>query len=229
MTFPFSHTFRASLAGRRVRIALVILCVVFAVLGVLVRYSSLQVFDVRVSREIQEMRGSTLDTLMLALSWVGGPIMIPVFAAFIAVWLRSKGIKRGAVFVLLSLIGIPLDLALKEIWARARPNEEAVHVVVRQAGYSFPSGHAVLGTAFYGSLAALAWIHLVGHRRRKPITIALAGFPPLIDISRVYLGAHWLSDVVAGSAVGLALLIPMARWYSTRVKGDAQRAENKAA
>ncbi len=228
MRFPYAHSLRASLAGRRVRIALGVLCVTFAVLGVLVRYSFLQVFDVRASLAIQRMSGTALDAFMVALSFIGGPFTIPVFAVVIAWWLHSRGLRRGAIFLLLSLLAIPIDVALKEIWARARPDEAAVHVVVRQVGYSFPSGHAMLGTAFFGALAALSWIHLVGHRRRKPLTYGFAALPPLIDISRVYLGAHWLSDVVAGSAVGLALLLPMAKWYSTRIKADAVRLEGKA-
>ncbi|RYG62415.1 phosphatase PAP2 family protein, partial [bacterium] len=167
---------------------------------------------------------AVFDAIMIGLSFLGSWGTIPIVAPLLAAGLAWRGLRRGAVFVLLSLLGIPLDTTLKLIWARARPDAGAVQVVVAQSGYSFPSGHAVLGTAFYGTLAVLAWVHLVDRPWRWPVTITLAALPPFIDLSRIYLGAHWLSDVIAGSAVGLALILPTSRWYASRARADSLEA-----
>ena len=82
--------------------------------------------------------------------------------------------------------------------------------------YSFPSGHAMISTAAYGALAYLAWRHL----RTRPGRLTLAGgsvvLVALICFSRLYLGVHYLSDVLAGVAGGafwLALSIALKTMY----------------
>lgn len=215
---------RLLLEGKRAWIVISIACVCFAILGVLVRYSVLQHLDLEFSEELQERTGTPLDSLMRAATFLGNTSTVIPLAVIVAIGLSRKRLFHAAAVVGMSLLSLPLVVILKEIWARARPDERLVHVLVERAGYSFPSGHAVIGTAFYGVLATLTWIHLLDHPARKPATFALAVLPPVIAISRVYLGAHWMSDVVAGTAVGLALLIPMAKWYSKQAKRDAETA-----
>ena len=150
---------------------------------------------------------------MRALTFVGSPSTVPVvgLAAALGFWWRRM--PRAAGLMALSLLSVPLFTVLKEFWHRARPHAPLVHVDVLTSGTSFPSGHATGGTAVYGALAFLAWIHLDRERTRLPVTLVLALLPIGIDASRVLLGAHWLSDVVAGSAVGLLLLVLLMRGY----------------
>lgn len=207
--------------GKKALAAVAFACAVFMGFGILVRYSFLQDLDLKVTQELQERNPPALQAMMLGATWCGSPAIVPFLGALVAFGVWRAGLPRAAAFVLLSLIAIPIDVALKEFWDRARPDAEMVRVAVKTAGTSFPSGHAMGGTAFYGALAALAWIHIQDRRFRIPTSLAAIGMPFLIDVSRVYLGAHWTSDVIGGSAVGLLVLIPLVRWYLQGVPDEA--------
>lgn len=94
-----------------------------------------------------------------------------------------------------------LDWELKRFFARARPD---VAEMLRQAqGYSFPSGHAMGSSVMFGALSYLAF-RLIRRWAWKAAALAFAATLVIaIATSRVYLGVHWISDVVAGVAAGL--------------------------
>lgn len=195
------------------------LLLAFLVLGVLVRYSVLQRFDFHASTEVQETSNPGLDAAMLAVTFVGSPAFICVVAVVVAAvfWLRGR--RTAAVFVALTTMSLPFVFGLKEIWSRARPDEKVFHVYGSRFGFSFPSGHALMSTTFYGALAVLCWIHLSGARRNAAVTtFALA--PIAVGVSRVYLGAHWVSDVLGGYVGGLILLFVLTAFYGSTVAGE---------
>jgi membrane-associated phospholipid phosphatase len=91
---------------------------------------------------------------------------------------------------------------LKAAFARPRP-----HIIVPLAvehTASFPSGHTISAAVFYGYLALQAW-----HRRHQAIAPLIGVWPVLVGMSRIYLGAHYPSDVLASLALGLLFLILM--------------------
>lgn len=98
-----------------------------------------------------------------------------------------------------------LNLALKAIFLRGRPMD--VTTMITETGYSFPSGHAMAMTAFYGYLIFLVW--QFGWSRAKKITATalLGAFILLVGFSRVYLGVHYGSDVLAGMCVTIPYLV----------------------
>lgn len=199
--------------SKRSQILLVSLLATFLLLGILVRYSVLQPADIHFSRELQEKSALPINILMLVATALGSVAVVLPLAVVAAALSWFGRHRRAALFILLTLLSIPIDELLKLIWARARPDEGLVTVMVDRTGFSFPSGHALVGTSFYGMLAVLTWIHLIDHKERLPIALTLAAIPILIDTSRVYLGAHWLSDVIGGSTVGLMLLVVLASAY----------------
>lgn len=213
-------------AGRRALVLAAVLAAAFLTLGILVRYSALQAFDLRATRAFQSEAWPPLLGLMEGLTLVGSPAVVPVVGLVAAAVLGRAGLPRAARLVVLSLLSLPTFMLLKLVWDRARPDAELVRVAVRTAGTSFPSGHATGGTALYGALAFLAWVHMERRRYRVPVVAALALLPLAIDASRVYLGAHWTSDVVGGSAVGLLILVPLFRWYLGALSGDDEGAKS---
>lgn len=196
------------------------LCLLFLAVGVLTRYSFLQAFDLRFTRAFQRASDPILDITMRGFTFLGNFVTVVVVTLAVAAGLANYGMRRAAGLVLITILGQPLDLGLKELWNRARPDASLVNVVVRTSGSSFPSGHAMGGTLLYGALAALAWTHLPTGRRRTLIAFTLGLVPLGIDLSRIYLGAHWFSDVVAGTSLALALLIGLLRWYVPKAPAD---------
>jgi len=96
-----------------------------------------------------------------------------------------------------------LNLLLKEAFQRARPS--LFTEVATLHSYSFPSGHAMASAAVYGGVAVLMGRADPAHARRYHLGAAVLVL--LIGMSRVYLGVHWFTDVLAGFAAGLFVLI----------------------
>lgn len=88
-----------------------------------------------------------------------------------------------------------------------RPRPDVTLRLVEEDGYSFPSGHAMITTAFYGLIIYYVWNHLENKLWRNIICFGLAFLILMIDFSRVYLGVHYISDVFAGSLISIAYLI----------------------
>jgi undecaprenyl-diphosphatase len=117
--------------------------------------------------------------------------------------------RRRLDYWLLALIvtvpgGMAVNVLMKLAFARARPVFDAPLVTLHT--FSFPSGHASGATLFYGFLACLLGHYATSHLRRVAIGAAAAVMVVAVCCSRVYLGAHYLSDVIAGVAEGLAWL-----------------------
>jgi membrane-associated phospholipid phosphatase len=133
---------------------------------------------------------------------LGSPLVIFPATAIIAgvLWGRHRHVS-GLLFAGAVVLGGLLESVLKIVFHRGRPDLWPALVTERTP--SFPSGHATLATVFWGGLVAVVF-HQTRSRRRRLIAIAVA-VPMLlaIAVSRVYLGAHWASDIFAGILVGL--------------------------
>lgn len=158
---------------------------------------------------------------MKAATFMGNSSTVGVLTILASILALAKGLRASAGLIALTLMSLPIDYLLKLLWQRARPDESLVNVAVLTSGTSFPSGHAFAGTMFYGALSAVCYIHLPKGTLRSGLVASLILLVAAIDASRVYLGAHWLSDVVGGTCIGLALLIPLVQGYSRRARSDA--------
>lgn len=124
--------------------------------------------------------------------------------------------RNPAVFVFLTAVGLGVSLlnnALKWVIERERP---AVEHLVGSSGSSFPSGHSAAAAACWAAIALIAGRHLP--RRWWPALAALAaGVAAFVAASRALLGVHWLTDVVAGVAVGWAWFFVVAILFGGRI------------
>jgi len=127
------------------------------------------------------------------------PFLLP--ASLVVPWLlRRAGHPRAAWELVLTMLGsVLLNQLLKLYFNRPRPTDALLHTF----GLSFPSGHAMLGITFYGGLA---WV-LARYFRRPGWTVPLLLWAGLIGLTRVYLHAHYATDVLAGFAGGAAWLV----------------------
>jgi len=96
--------------------------------------------------------------------------------------------------------GVALNQLLKGLFARPRPS--FAEPLLPESGYSFPSGHAMQSLILYGMLAYFAVLTLRSWRAKTAVVFGLALLVILIGFSRLYLGVHYFSDVVAGFAAG---------------------------
>lgn len=134
---------------------------------------------------------------------LGGISVLGLLALIATGLLLMLGKRLSALILVLGLAGgVMLSEGLKAVFDRARPPE--IYQAVDTLNASFPSGHALLSTVFYLSVGvmltrAFAHRHLKAYAMGAAISIAL-----LIGITRVYLGAHWASDVLGGWSVGAA-------------------------
>lgn len=173
-------------------------------------------WDVSFARWLSGERSAVGTDFFRVLTFFGSPAVALVISSVVFVVLyRRRHLVEAALFPVVLGGAELLNLILKLSFHRARPELGFVHLET----YSFPSGHAMMSTAAYGALAYLAWGHL--HNRRHHLLL-LAGtvvLVALICFSRLYLGVHYLSDVLAGVAGGafwLAVSISLQTSYGER-------------
>jgi len=156
--------------------------------------------DAWASGLILNLKSAPMDVVMRALSTLGNELIwvLAPLAVLLFLWQRRWG---AAVLLVLVTVGAQLlNNVLKADFVRARPIPMAGGLIDAQQ-YSFPSGHAMMGAAFYSFLAYLLWRQARG-LWRWVVPLALALLLVLLGISRIYLEAHYLTDVLAGFAAG---------------------------
>jgi membrane-associated phospholipid phosphatase len=175
-------------------------------------------------RAMDDIRNVVLSGVARALNVIGGGYVTIPIRAVVSVWLafRRRWRALGA-WVLTWVAAEVLLTAAKAYFHRGRPPNE----LVVTNGYSFPSGHAVAAAAT--AVALVLVLMPSGPRRRKWEVIAVL-FAFVMAFSRVYLNAHWLSDVVAGVvlgagvALGSAALVTEVRDVAMRIRESRVRA-----
>lgn len=164
--------------------------------------NSLAAFDVQVTQFLHARRTPWLSRAMLLISDGHETVRVLAGVALLAMWRFFRGDRAAVLSLAVVPIGQLVNVGLKQVFERARPvvPEPLVHL----STYSFPSGHAVASTVLYGVLCALALQRVKSRFWRMAAAAAATAMVLLVAFSRVYLGAHYLSDVIAGIAVGVA-------------------------
>ncbi|PZR64419.1 MAG: acid phosphatase [Chloroflexi bacterium] len=136
----------------------------------------------------------------------GSTLVVTVLTLLLGVALLAR---RHIALALLAVgtVGASALLAsglIKNIVARARP--DVIHALAAVRGFSFPSGHATLSATLYGVVAVLIWRTRWPLRLRVAAITALGVLVVLVGLSRIYLGVHYPSDVLAGWLLGTAMV-----------------------
>lgn len=171
----------------------------------LIRHEPLTRVDVQVSNWLHDHRNPPLTAVMLAVTNVHATIPASLFAALFIIYLLRKGRRRWAATVLLTVGGGGLlNAGLKLVFQRQRPYFE--DPILRLTSYSFPSGHTMTATIVYGVLAAYLISNTESTGKRFVIIVLASFMTALVGFTRVYLGAHYLTDVLAAIVEGLVWL-----------------------
>ncbi|MBA3259376.1 MAG: phosphatase PAP2 family protein [Gemmatimonadales bacterium] len=174
----------------------------FGWLGEEVLEGDTQALDEQLRHLVNLHATPTLTEIMRLASVWGAPRRLGVVGAVVAGLFLARGWSRGALLVVVTLAGAGLlDGGLKLFFGRERP-DAFFDSYPSPTTFSFPSGHALFATAFFGGLAVLLRARLRQASLRLAVGLAAVSLILLIGFSRIYLGVHYPSDVIGGVAAG---------------------------
>lgn len=156
-------------------------------------------FDRTILLGIHQFANPTLDRLMLAITSLGNPnIVVAISAITFAILCWRRYDQEAKIFVIDCFGGVILSYGLKLVFSKPRPN--LWQSPIEETSFSYPSGHALGSTILYGFLA---YILATRYPQFAFLIYASAVFLiAAIGLSRLYLGVHWPTDIIAGYSIG---------------------------
>ena len=181
-------------------------------------------FDSTLQTAVHGLTTPSLTRLMLALTWLGAiKIFAPAMAAAV-LWLAYRGRIHEAALLSGGIAGaFVLNEALKLHFHRPRP--QLPWSIGDEHTFSYPSGHSLFAVVLYGTLAYLALRMPRRERRSLPVLLLAMLMPLSIGLSRIYLGMHYPTDVLAGWLAGdlwLAAIIIVDKTWAARPVGGVR-------
>lgn len=173
-------------------------------------------------RAVEELHGGALTVVMRVVTFLGGDlgVVIPTAAAVIVLVVVCRPRLREALFVVVAMVGSGvLQLVTKLVFERPRP--DVLEPLVAVTTYSYPSGHAMASATLALALSIVCW-------PTRWRLAAIAGglvFTLLIAFSRMYLGVHYPSDIVAGWLLAVAWVV--LAWLAFAVAGGRRPTRNR--
>lgn len=179
----------------------ILLLIFLSMLGV-VLFDKRLVFDSSIYETLMGFRCSFLDNFFKEITWFGNPMtIIGLIVIFIAIFRN----KDSLLLTISALDSVIVNSIIKHIVKRDRPN---ILRLVSESGYSFPSGHAMISVCVYGFLFYLAMVRIKNKYLRWVSCLALGFLILGIGISRIYVGVHYASDIIAGYALaGIEIIL----------------------
>lgn len=197
----------------------ILLTVLFLILTSFVISDRSSSWDLYVSAWLQNRQGDLMDSVMKGLSWLGS---VPVAFCMIctaALFFILTGKKGEALLIFSTVLTGAVSWTLKMLINRSRPSTDFVRVVEETHYQSFPSGHVLFYTVFFGLLSLVVYYDGKITKAVKAVLISLFVFILVFGaVSRVYLGAHWFTDILGGLIIGTQFLL-LARWVYLKKKG----------
>jgi undecaprenyl-diphosphatase len=168
----------------------------------------------------------TIIQVARTISFFGSVWWLTAVSVGVALFLVSRRDWLNASLVALVMVGgSTLNVVLKHFFHRERPVLE--NPLVTLSSYGFPSGHSMGATLLYGLLALLAWQNVRNRAARLACVVGASFWILLIGLTRIYLGAHYLTDVLGALAAGLFWLVFCWTAFETlRWQRDSTRCHN---
>lgn len=177
----------------------------FAILGASIETQTIRAFDSAVIHRVQAATPSWLTSLLLVFTFLGSVQALVVLVICTALTMLWQKKRWEALFLAVAVGGGMLfNLLLKELFRRERPD---LHRLIQEEGYSFPSGHSMASFLFYGMVAVFLYLFVVSRLAKLGIVLAAVILIVCVGASRIYLGVHYPSDVLAGYVAGGAWLV----------------------
>jgi undecaprenyl-diphosphatase len=163
-------------------------------------------FDERTRAAVHTLASPAMTAVMRFLSFVGSTIVLAIGTTIVVIWFATRKWGREAKLFAATMIGAALlNVTLKLTFKRARPTP--FFDLTPPETYSFPSGHSLASACFFGALAAILTARIKNRRARTIIWIVCTTAFISIGLSRIYLGVHHTTDVIAGFVAALIWIL----------------------
>lgn len=207
---------RRGLSAARAQLVAALSCIVVLALlaAQVLLHGPIVDFDHDVSLWLSQRRSAGLSQFMLLVADAHETTLVLLATALVALWRWWRHDRTAWRALLVVPVGMVVNVSLKYLVQRARPEWD--DPLVQLATYSFPSGHAVASTVFYGALFLLVFDRTQSPRWRALAAAGAVLMVLLVCSSRLVLGAHYPADVIAGVCVGILCLLAWRRWIVRR-------------
>lgn len=183
-----------------------LLVLIFGMIAKAVFQKEIFEFDATIYNFLLNHRNTVLNLIFTGITKLGNALILAILTILCIIFIKDKKYK---ILVPINILAITaLNILLKNIFVRPRPD---ILRIIEETGYSFPSGHAMASTAFYGLLIYIAHKKIENKKVRNTICVMLTILILMINISRIYVGVHYASDVLAGMCFSIAYLILITR------------------
>lgn len=178
-------------------------------------------FDEATRAAVHQLASPAMTTAMRGISFLGSTLFLTIATVAVITWFALRKWGREAKLMAATMIGASaLNVTLKLAFQRARP--VPFFDLLPPESYSFPSGHALTSACFFGAFAAIITARMKSRRARTLVWIVCITMFVLIGLSRIYLGVHHTTDVIAGFAAAL-IWIQVVRFVEMTLRRRKER------
>ncbi|HKR23522.1 MAG TPA: phosphatase PAP2 family protein [Pyrinomonadaceae bacterium] len=180
-------------------------------------------FDEVTRATVHQLASPAMTTVMRGISFLGSTLFLTLATIAIVVWFARRKWGREAKLFAITMAGAGLlNVTLKLAFKRSRP--VPFFDLLPPESYSFPSGHALTSCCFFGAFAAILTARIKSRRVRTIVWILAITMFLLIGLSRIYLGVHHTTDVIAGFAAALIWIL-VVRFVEMQLRRRRRRKE----
>ena len=190
------------------------LLIFFVVLTILVVLGVTKGFDDSVYSLVRSLESGYFDKYFLTVTKLGNESVVIILAFIIFLLVR----RNDKLLVLLTcLLSVISNQLIKHIIMRDRPS---VYRMIKQGGFSYPSGHSMIAVALYGILIYLVFKYIKNKYLKYGLSTLLVLLILSIGISRIYVGVHFASDVVGGFSLAIAEMVLIVSFLEKKLRGN---------
>lgn len=190
------------------------LLIFFVVLTILVVLGVTKGFDDSVYSLVRSLESGFFDKYFLTVTKLGNESVVIILAFIIFLLVR----RNDKLLVLLTcLLSVISNQLIKHIIMRDRPS---VYRMIKQGGFSYPSGHSMIAVALYGILIYLVFKYIKNKYLKYGLSTLLVLLILSIGISRIYVGVHFASDVVGGFSLAIAEIVLIVSFLEKKLRGN---------
>ncbi len=181
----------------------------FIILVIFIKLGLTKTIDNSFYNLTQIIANDNVTKIFKGITFLASPLCLIGFLIIIILLSKDKGL----LLLIKMLINQLLNEILKRIIRRPRPN---VNSYITEKGFSCPSGHAMGSLIFYGTIIIFIWHSKINKKLKILITTILSILIILIGLSRIYLGVHYLSDILAGFFLSMGILISFQEYVNQK-------------